>query len=264
MHHMPVGLSSRNISNMSLPLAAYPAYEQFTPPGSEGNTISKFVGSAKENSLTDLNMEIFRPSMLDTKVLEAETPITPDIPQGFDRTPLLSKQSRAGEPRSIPAIQVEVEQERVQYSTATALKDDPNITRTSISPRPRPRSQGPLSDSRLSAGPSQRHSSALKPTPFSQNHLKPVGPAQSSPRTKRSQKYMDFVAASSTPKSKRQYSPALARKKDVSKMKGSSSSPGQLKHINFDPKATDKNSRQKLDEDWSETLNYMDEVLNSI
>lgn len=256
-HPISVGLSSRNYNNVSLPFEVNPAYDQFSTPGSKEKT-SKFVGSHRENSLTDLNIALFQ----NTKHLQAESPITPDTPQGFDHTPLLSKQGRAGNPRSIPAIQVEVEQERVQFSTSTSST---KVIRTSVSPRPRPRSQGAHSDSRLSAGPTQPHSSTLQPAPFTQDHLKPVAQAQPSPRTKHAQKYIDSLTASATPKSKRQYSPALERKKDAAKMKGSASSPGKLRHLNLDAKKTvEKDSKQQLEEDWSETLNFVDEVLKSL
>ena len=84
---------------MSLTLEVNLAYQQYLPHREQEKNSSKFVGSLRENSMTDLNMDIFRPSALITKALEAETSITSDTPQWFDHTPLLSRQGRAGDTR---------------------------------------------------------------------------------------------------------------------------------------------------------------------
>ena len=220
------------------------------------------ASSLSQNSLSDLNLDHFHPSVLTARDEKKKSPTTPTSPQGFDHTPLLSRQGDAGNPCSIPEIQVEGEQKTFNSITSSPWRDEPNITLTSVSPRSRPRSQ---KHHHLSGENPAHHSNTLQPVPLHQGHLKGTVQAQPSPRTKHAQTYLDSLAASVTPKSQRRYSPALARKMDASNMKGSVSTPDQLrmKRIHSDPKTIELDEQKRVEEDLNEVLANFEETLQS-
>ena len=214
------------------------------------------ASSLSQNSLSDLNMDHFHPSLLTTRDEKEESPTTPTSLQGFDHTPLLSRQGDAGNPYSIPEIQVKGEQKSINYMTPTPWRDNPNFTLASI-----PRSRFQNHHHLTGVSPAHPRSNTLQSVPVHQGHLDDFVEAQPSPHTKRAQTYLDSLAASVTPKSQRRYSPALARKKDTSGIKGSVSTPEQLgmKRLHSDPKNT-MDHKQQLEKDCNEMVTYIDEV----
>lgn len=244
---------------MLLPMRANPAFEQFTPPGNEGVASTDFVRSTILDSLNDLNMDQFHQPTATDEI--AESPTTPTTPQGYDCTPLLSRQADASNPRSVPAIQVEGEQTNLNSTTSSP---NSKITPTSITPRSRPKSQQHRHITGVS--PTHLHRSTLQPAPVHQSHLKEVEQAQLTPRTKHAQKYLDNLTASLTPKSKRRYSPAIARKLAASGVEGSESGPKQLgmNRLHSSPKKTKElNFKQQHEEEWNEALAYFEDALHS-
>ena len=262
-----IGPSSAH-SSLSFPVQANPLYEHCTPAGSVGVANPNFVNSPCNDSLSDLNMDHFQTSVLPTTDEVVESPTTPTTPQGFDHTPLLSKHGITGNPCSIPAIQVEVEQANFSSSPSSSLKND-NITRTSISPRSRPKSL----DSKhhlTGVNPTRPHSNRLQPLPGQQSCLKDIGPAQASPaRSRHAQKYVDQLTASLTPNSRRRYTPANAKEMhmNTSGVKGSGSSPEQLgmKRLHSDTRETIELEYRKRKEDtYEDALACIEEVMQSL
>ena len=247
---------------------ANPAYEHCTPAGSVGVSNPKFINSPCKDSLSDLNMDHFRTSVLTTTDEGVESPTSPTAPQSFDHTPLLSKRSNAGNPCSIPAIQVEAEQPNFSSPTSSPLKND-NITHTSISPRSRPKSL----DSKhhlTGVNPTRPHSNWLQPLPSQQSCRKDIGPAQASPaRSRHAQKYVDQLTASLTPNSRRRYTPAIAKEMhtDTSGVKGSGSSPEQLgmKHLHSDIKETiELEDRKRKEVTYDDAFACLEEAIQSL
>lgn len=247
-HQPPMGLSSEY---SSLSMTPNPAYEEFTPPERRGLSTSIFPDSYSQDSLNELNMEDFRPSVLTAADEMVESPTTPSSPQSYDHTPLLSKQGNAVNPCSSNANKVEGEQEPISY---TPWRNDSNFTLASIPSRPTSQEQHHL----FGVSHTHRHANTLQPVPV---HLKDVGKAQPSPPTKSAQKHRVHLAVPASPIFRRQYSPALARKRDASGIKASVSNPEQLgmKRLNSERKRT-ADHKQQLEEDENEPVTHIDEM----
>ena len=251
---MPMGLSSMH-SSLSFPLQANPAYEEFTPSGTQRMSTSSLADSPSKDSLSDLDMVHFRPSVLTTADKVVESPTTPSSPQSFDHTPLLSKHGNTGTPCSRTSMQMESEQKSFNDTTVTPWRDNPNFSLASTSLKSRPRSQE--KSHIASVSPTHPHSNTLQPSPVYQNHFEDIGQTQPSPRTKPAQ-YLGHLAASVVPRSMSRYSPVIARKLlNASGIKASASNPEQLsvKSLHLDQKETI--DRRQQEEDGNEPVTHI-------